>query len=516
MKLLLSTPKYILHHDLQNNKTDVLDNGRGEYYGLTWNSYGDRLAFSYSGIENTSLITLEDYAQSEQGGLYIGGRKTWTFLSQPHQIQWIDNYILVANTGRNTLSRYSIEDEGVKHFWLSDVRWDRLKKGGEEGGHFNSLCFKNGCVYIAAHNFSKGSYVLELEWPTLQVLRRVDAKFSAGIHNIWVTDDDQWIVCDSEVGALRDIKSREVLWCNNFQGYVRGLASSNNVIIVGHSERLADRTRRLYSETGIWVIDRKTWRTLDYINMGAFGTVHDVRIYDFEDECHHSTVLQSGTFADSFTDFSNDILRSEIASSKTAKRNAKRELAQLPSLFEFGEWIPVVATAYPKCTRSSSLIVIPDDAFFIGIYRGKPNGKITEISAKLHLMGNNIIHHGSLIARYKGPGDKNMCAALFQHDGSELYVSFWENTGRWDELSKEQIPLTEIKKVHKAAESHVDSQDEVLCLGVTLVIDGRDAIVYVNGTSVLTIAIADQLDTEENIGIRLHGSSIGFSEFRVS
>jgi hypothetical protein len=91
--VLVSTPGFIICHDTNSAKSEILESGRGNYYGITWNSNGSELALSHSGVDEQSLVDLATYATSEQGYLTIGKETTWKFLSAPHQILWVDDTI---------------------------------------------------------------------------------------------------------------------------------------------------------------------------------------------------------------------------------------------------------------------------------------------------------------------------------------------------------------------------------------------------------------------------------------
>src|SRR5262249_54509950 len=81
-----------------------------------------------------------------------------------------------------------------------------------------------------------------------------------------------------------------VLWSNVPRGFTRGLAATNEIIAVGHSEN-SGRDVRTATETGVWFLDRRDFRTLDYQFIGHFGAVGDVRIADVPDLCHHGQPL---------------------------------------------------------------------------------------------------------------------------------------------------------------------------------------------------------------------------------
>jgi hypothetical protein len=140
-----------------------------------------------------------------------------------------------------------------------------------------------------AHNFNRGSYILELDWPTIEEKERRRVRDATGIHNLWIDETGRFIARDSNNGSLIDANTSETLWYGRSGGYTRGLAATDEAILVGHSE-ISPRASRRFSETGLWVLDRN-FRMLDYQYLGHFGAVQDIRIVDVPDLCHHGKPL---------------------------------------------------------------------------------------------------------------------------------------------------------------------------------------------------------------------------------
>lgn len=247
------------------------------------------MALSHSGVDEQSLVDLATYATSEQGYLTIGKETTWKFLSAPHQILWVDDTIVVTNTGRNALTRLAPRDHSIIQYRYDAALWDRLSTASFDGAHINSLFRKGDALYAVAHNFNRGSYILELDWPTLEEKERRRVRDATGIHNLWIDETGRFIACDSNNGSLIDANTSETLWYGRSGGYTRGLAATDEAILVGHSE-ISPRASRRFSETGLWVLDRN-FRMLDYQYLGHFGAVQDIRIVDVPDLCHHGKPL---------------------------------------------------------------------------------------------------------------------------------------------------------------------------------------------------------------------------------
>src|SRR5262245_1990387 len=157
MYLLISTPRFVIGHDTASKKTEILESGRGGYYGITWSPTDSRLVLGHSGLSQDTLGGGEPYFNSELGFLTIAGKSTWQFLSAPHQILWVDEMIVVTNTGRNVLAKLNPVDHSVVQKRYDAALWDRLTPTSADGAHLNSLFYKERTLYVVAHNFNKGS-----------------------------------------------------------------------------------------------------------------------------------------------------------------------------------------------------------------------------------------------------------------------------------------------------------------------------------------------------------------------
>lgn len=514
MKLLISTPNYILNYDVELNSLDVLESSKGEYYGITWNSTGDTIAISCSGIKNSSLVTLEHYVSSEKGSIVVGGRNSWPFLSGPHQIQWVDErYILATNTGRNALTRFAIDDQGVRHFRYDDILWDRLTPMGREGSHFNSIFYKHDKVYLAAHNFDKGSYILELSWPSLEQISDPKKLEISGIHNLWITNEGQWIVCDSNAGALVDANNGEIIWANNLQGFTRGLAASDSYLFVGNSELTSKRDVRTESQSGIWILDRNTWNVCDYIQLGEFGCVNEVRIYDQPDDCHQSNALKTEALS-VFKGISTSYPDKKYIKSVVNEADRQQIIytASQPNIHNNSEWKIKHANAAIVFDQSG-LISMPRDGFAIIASKNFVPSINFQFNADLHFLGASSTDHASLIGRYRGPGDQNMCAALFQLDDSKLTASIWENNGTWRRINQSQFEIIS-KDDSVAGNNSQDSRNcEISPVSIEFRVQEADAEIIIGNLGSLKALLTSPSTTGE-LGIRFSGRSLGFSSIK--
>jgi hypothetical protein len=482
LHILVSTPGFVICHNTSSGNSEILESGRGNYYGITWSPAGLEVVLSHSGVDEQSLVDLASYAISEQGYLTIGGHSTWQFLSAPHQILWIDDMIVVTNTGRNALAKVNPRDHSIVQYRYDTVIWDRLSSTSHDGAHLNSLYRNGDTLYAVAHNFNKGSYILELDWPTLKEKRRRPVRNATGIHNLWIDETGRFITCDSNNGTLIDADNADVLWSSNQrQSYARGLAATDEIILVGHSDRSA-RTDRRSSETGLWLLNRD-FRTLDYQYLGHFGAVQEVRIIDAPDLCHHGKPLSAEAL---------DGLRArsrQISEARLTRVHADRSFAD--------EWR--VALGTPRFAEPRTL-ASADDELLVYVARAPGSG----ISGTLNWNVGAGAGHASLVVGYDGPEDQNMAAALFEQSNSgELSVSIWINNGEWKRLCGRRVGANAIRSEDRTSRQiQADFQH-----------DGSNLELKLWNEPFLS-APAGDLPDGEHVGIRLLGQLFEFRDVR--
>jgi hypothetical protein len=274
MLLLISTPLHILLVDVESKQVSTLRSGDGYYYGISYQN--------------------ETFVLSHTGGYlqYFGAGKkatrTENHLLQPHQVEWIDNYVLVANTGRNCVTVFDERGSLCNDIYLNDIRWDD-KDRGRFGNHFNSVHRFGEKVYVVAHNYERPSEVWELSWPGLQVLGATPSE-AAWAHNVWPSEIGL-VVCDSKNGGLYDVLSNTTIWKSDEENAItRGLAASDDYIFVGYS-MINERKNRYWKNGGVWIVDRKTLKTIDKITFLGSGDVHEIRLVGLPDACHNGQTI---------------------------------------------------------------------------------------------------------------------------------------------------------------------------------------------------------------------------------
>jgi hypothetical protein len=287
--LLITTPRQLLLFDPEQGTTERLREGDGEYFGVSWDRHGPVL--SHSNQDNEALRSIEDYRAAPKGTLTfhrLDSAPTTSprTLIQPHQIECIDDLVLASNTGQNCLTVFGADGAFQRHVRLNDVLWDRLEDG-TTGNHFNSVHRHGERVYVVAHNHERHSAVHELTWPALEPVRVHESR-ARWAHNVWLGEHGM-VMCDSKDGSLLAVEQGRPLWRPNEANVItRGLAVTPEYIYVGRSN-YGTRGERVRNDGGLWMVERKTLRTVASFLFRGSGCVNDVRVLNAPDECHVST-----------------------------------------------------------------------------------------------------------------------------------------------------------------------------------------------------------------------------------
>ena len=429
---VVATTGWLLLVDLQTRQVQPLECKRPEYYGISWFRNSSALVLSHSGLNNAELLDVSSYAQSERGWLSMGKRNSRHFLSQPHQLLCApDGRVIVTNTGRNVITVFDFKTPNTfQESGISAARWDRLALDPDQigGDHLNSVFLQQDRLYVLAHGHTKGSRLATLSYPSLELLQIEPLGAKTGLHNIWVTHEGQRISCHSENGSLIDLDVHAPLWDSGTAMYTRGLAASADYVLVGESQKTG-RDLRHSSLSGLWILDRQSWRAADYLCLGPYGAVNEVRLLDVADDAHHGF-----PFCDMPSllarDHRFDMTKQRLQSAATATVvntiwSAYEPVFGSPAVLEDGQ---KKAALHQLC-----LIVMKavDTTRFAFSY-------VLESASGAHV---------SAILGYAGQGgDTNMVAILLQPDGQAAALSVWRHDGlEWrclPHISVRNLPLS--------------------------------------------------------------------------
>jgi len=475
---LVATTGYLLLVDLQSRQVTPLENERPEYYGISWFPNGMDIVLSHSGLKNEELVDLASYAQSEQGWLSVGPWSSRKILSAPHQILCApDGRIICTNTGRNVITVIDpAQPTCYQEAGISEARWDRLGLDQAPGDHLNSIFLRGDRLYVIAHGHRKGSILGTFSYPDLDLISVRHLRNKQMLHNIWVTGDGQWISCDSGAGALIDLEADATLWEAGTSIYTRGLAAGSDHVIVGESQKLGRDLRRS-SLSSLWILDRKGWNAVDYLCLGPYGAVNEVRLLDVPDEAHHGipfrgleNLLQAGLYE-------------RVAESKRQAEQIARTGRQAWSAYDVIFGNPDWQADGSKAAAAGHLCLT--------LKRPRPDNGTLAFSYVLHAGQES---HVSAVLGYAGNwDDTRMAALLLQPDGKAATLSVWRQDGQaWAPLPGvvvRGLPLTGAMRLHIS-----DAK-------VSLAVDRK---------KVLTLSAAELGLTrcDEGLGIRWTGSSV--------
>ncbi len=441
MRLLVACPSWIFVVDSVTHEIEVVEHGRGEYYGISWDRIGN-LCLSHSGLDNDNMVSLEDYVNSEVGRLSLGAQTRNHCLSTPHQLVCHEEFVVVTNTGRNCLSVFRQKDLFYFQKWLNDERWDRLGAKNKVGQHFNSVTFYDGRLFVLAHNLDRNSFILELSWPDLELIRRIETT-ALWAHNIWPRENNELIVCNSKQGSLLEVKSNATVWsAQNDRTITRGLACARGQAFVGIS-KISGRHERGTSDGGIAVLNSTSLRQIDYIKLPHSGAVHEIRVLDAADSCHHGLP------------FNGEIQGSP--QSMAAYRQMQTDLSnpnlQKNWLTHFGEVV---------IEQEKGRVELKSAVMNLAVFN------VQEFKNSAITVTNPVMIEGddkqiSVVCRHQGPDEQNMYMATIYRE-SEAHL--WKNvSGVWTRLCQKNIesPFSQIcfKAVDDALELYLDQQ---LCL----------------------------------------------------
>lgn len=476
--VVVSTTSWLLLVDLQSRQVQPLEHSRSEYYGISWFPDNQRLVLSHSGLNNADLVDISKYAESERGWLSMGEISSKPFLSQPHQILCApDGRVICTNTGRNVISIFDFKNPNMfQEEGVSASRWDRLSLKEITGDHLNSVFLNNDQLFVIAHGHSYGAKLAIFSYPSLELLSIQKLGDRTGLHNIWVTKEGQRISCHSEHGSLIDLDEDTPLWESGAPIYTRGLAASEKYLIIGESQRTGRDLRR-NSLSALWIVDRGNWKTVDYLCLGPYGAVNEVRLLDVCDEAHHGcpfSGLHNLQARNIFQEMSQERL---LASHRTAEGNAI--------------WRGYKSVFGSPIVQSNGARIALEDQLCLLV---KNNPEEAEL-AFTYILTSKQDAHVSAVMGYEGAGgDRCMTAFLLYANGSEGVLSLWRHDGQeWME-----VPNLQVSKLPLKGTMHLSTT-------------AGQAVLSIDGVEVMALEreVLGLTRCDRNLGIRWVGATIG-------
>jgi hypothetical protein len=382
----------------------------GTFFGLSWTPDGKELILGHDpGQPDVGAVDEIDMLKRETGRLSIGDQYVALKLASPHQLTATpDGRVLIANTGRNALTVWQ-PNGTFRHVWLDGREWDRYSAVGEEGSHFNSVFWRDDRIWILAHNHSRGSYALEVEDGTFEVIQRIDTAYR-GCHNLWVTGDDVFTLA-SFTGELGSMKTGEVVWSSgDGTSLVRGLAVGKDHILIGDTDR-ASRIDRNLAGGGVYIVDRSTMRTIDFIDFGNNGGTSEVRLLGEADECHN------------LPPFSGEISIDWTFTRKQAQTRREAKLMRHAQRLDPATWSLLEGS---PMSEGGDITIEPDYFALATMKRECDNGEVT---AEICFEPTPKIQQVALVSRHNGPRDTRMYVALLEYFDRYVMLKWLLNDG---------------------------------------------------------------------------------------
>jgi len=232
--------------------------------------------------------------------------------------------------------------------------------------------------------------------------------------------------------------------------YTRGLAASADFVLLGESER-APRASRRHSMSGLWLLDRNTWQALDYICLGSYGGVHEVRLLNIKDEAHHGHLF-AGIDA-LLTRGRQEDLTAERLSASTRARRSKAMWKSFELIFGS----PVPADNGGQSADSETLCLLIQRA------QDQPGGTLSFS----YSIGHQEEESHMAIVAYRGQGgDSDMDALLLRRISQrDAQMSSWSHDGRsWTrraDIAIDGLPLSgdvQFKVTHEGVKLEINGQ----------------------------------------------------------
>lgn len=259
--LLLTTSQSFLLLDPDTGEADVLDSGRGLYYGIA--RHGEHL---YVAARNR-LVSSTVPQEEERGEILVFDRKLRPAgslqapfpLRDLHEIAWHDGKLYATCSFDNLIAVYDGKE------------WEQWYPLGDpdagDANHFNSFMFENGRIWILAHNRGP-SELIAFSLDDRRRLEHIDMG-NCG-HNMW-REDGAMYTCSSAEGLIRSERG----FVHETGGFPRGVAMLGDARYIGVSG-LAERAQRDMS-TGKVLVRGRDWSARCEIDLEGEGLVLELQ-----------------------------------------------------------------------------------------------------------------------------------------------------------------------------------------------------------------------------------------------
>jgi hypothetical protein len=200
-----------------------------------------------------------------------------------HQVRFRDGLLWLVNGRRPEL--LAVEPSGGRLagcLALSDWVPAGMRHGAPpqhpgDAYHFNSLHFSEDRLYVLAHNWGFGSFVLELAYEGPGRLfrgpRRVAVHRGLGVqsHDVCRAGAGLWVLDSGNGRLLGTDGTRRPLVRDGGAHFLRGLAVGDRFLYAAHGGYNLGRPGRLHGPTGIIILDRRSWDEVAQVHLGPYG-----------------------------------------------------------------------------------------------------------------------------------------------------------------------------------------------------------------------------------------------------
>jgi hypothetical protein len=444
MRLFVACTRKLLLVEPADRSVEVVEDHRSGYYGISWTLDGQELVLSHSNLKAESLSSMEAYMDSDVGSISIGSRHAAISTSAPHQLLCTGDEVVVVNTGRNCLTIVDRKTLLFRHVWLDGIRWDRKSIADRCGSHFNSVTRHEDRLYVLAHNWDRGSYILALSWPDLKPIERIPTGAQSA-HNMWVQDDGEIFVCDSHRGSVMEVRSGRAVWnVGAHDNLTRGLASDGKHVYVGQV-RVGTRSERAICDSGVWILDRESWQLVDFVPLPKAGDVYEVRLVDVPDLCHHGVPYLGPLAVDAVATLRH-------------QESVKQSLSGFPERLdvEFAQacsgpiyWGAVFGQFEVFGSRAAPLDLA------LSVAQGVEQRDVCVTSDVF--VGPGGGQHAGVVARYRGPADTRMIVGMLASGPDTSFAEIWEHDGeQWMRLASTPISTGSGRLTLRAVGPHLE------------------------------------------------------------
>ncbi len=269
MRCLVTTSKAVLLVSFSTGAIEIICQGHGPYYGLTWSA--DRVFVTVQRDERV----LEIDATRVIGSFPLSSHNV-------HGACFRNDTLFVCDSGHDRLLGFNLEQQTMLNWLMPEDRPHDPKRGADQH-HINTVWANDHELWVVQHNWEHPSVAVQVDehggikqtWVIAQ---------GGGAHD-FAKFDGQMYACDSRQGVIvsaTDTKRREI----HIKPFLRGLAVLNDGFIVGVSNETHDPSERLSCDGELlWL--RPDGSIRRRVLLPGYGQILVVRAIGEIDWAHH-------------------------------------------------------------------------------------------------------------------------------------------------------------------------------------------------------------------------------------